>query len=347
MKKTGLFALFMIISGATALGPVQAQDDLVYVAVEPCRLADTRKTGVMGKGVSRNFLVSGSNLAAQGGGSCVHPKDGTGVEPLAASVYIVAVPTGSSDGGWLVAFSSDQIPPTSNSVATLNYAKGQVVGNTTIATLCQPGSCPTDGQLGLVSYNSHQHVIVDVQGYFYPQGGAAKGYVVVDINDQVIGGAVGDGEGGMGPLIMSPQGYVAEVGMSNGKLTDRVKLFFTGANCTGTAYVSLDNDDTEIITGGGLSFYTDLSLIGAVSNVWDGYSSDHPLEYWYTQKTPILYEDLPVQSLRLHDKWGTGTVDCHAVSVTIPRAVEAFPNAPAVTGFPNTAFPNPLRYDYR
>ena len=102
MKISALFTLFMIILGATALAPVQAQDDLVYVAVEPCRLADTRKSGgVMANGVPRNFAVSGANLSAQGGDpfGCVHPKDGTGVEPLAASVYIVAVPTVSSRGG--------------------------------------------------------------------------------------------------------------------------------------------------------------------------------------------------------------------------------------------------------
>jgi len=168
MKQSTLFAMFMVILGTSALVPVKAQDDLVYVAVEPCRLADTRKGGgVMANGVSRNFLVSGANLSVQGGGSCIHPK--AGAEPLAASVYIVAVPTGSSGSGWLTAFPSDQIPPTSNSVATVNYAKGQVVGNTTIATLCQPGSCPIDGQLGLVSFNSAQHVVIDVQGYFYSQ----------------------------------------------------------------------------------------------------------------------------------------------------------------------------------
>lgn len=172
MKNLSLLSLFIIILGLNAYTPVQAQD-LVYVAVEPCRLADTRKTSVMDDGVSRNFLVSGSTLSVQGGDptGCIHPKDGTGIEPLAASVYIVAVPTVSSRGGWLTAFPSDQIPPTSNSVATLNYTKDQVIGNTTIATLCQPGSCPIDGQLGLVSFSSEQNVVIDVQGYFYPLSG--------------------------------------------------------------------------------------------------------------------------------------------------------------------------------
>jgi hypothetical protein len=189
MKNLTLASLLMLVLGSAGYAPVNAEDDLLYVAVEPCRLADTRKSSVMADGITRNFLVSGTDLSIQGGdpSGCVHPKDGAGIEPLAASVYIVAVPTGSSGGGWLTAFPSDQQPtPTKQSVATVNYAKGQVVGNTTIATLCQPDGCPTDGQLGLVSFNSEQNVVIDVQGYFYPLSGG----------DQVVAGQWGGtGEG--------------------------------------------------------------------------------------------------------------------------------------------------------
>lgn len=167
MKKSISFTLFMMLLGAAAYAPVYAQE-LVYVAVEPCRIADTRKTSIMAEGVARDFQVSGANLVSQGGGSCVQPKAGTGIEPLAASIYMVAVPTGSTGSGWLTAFPSNQVTPSSNSVATVNYAKGQVVGNTTIVSLC-PGGCPSGGPLGLVSFNSAQNVVMDIQGYFYPQ----------------------------------------------------------------------------------------------------------------------------------------------------------------------------------
>ena len=158
-----------------------ADDNLVYVAVEPCRLADTRKTVVMFNGVPRNFLVSGADLSAQGGdpSGCLHPRAGTGAEPLAASTYIVAIPTAVSVGGWLTAFPSDQPTPTSNSVATVNYTKGQVIGNASNVTLCEPGaSCPASGQLGLVSYSSQQHMVIDVQGYFYPKAGSCSAEMV-------------------------------------------------------------------------------------------------------------------------------------------------------------------------
>jgi len=156
-------------------------NNLVYVAVEPCRLADTRKTMVMLNATPRNFLVSGADLSAQGGnpGGCLHPRTGTGVEPLAASTYIVAIPTAVSVGGWLTAFPSDQPTPTSSSVATVNYAKGQVIGNASNVTLCKPGAnCPASGQLGLVSYNSQQQVVIDVQGYFYPAAGSCSADMV-------------------------------------------------------------------------------------------------------------------------------------------------------------------------
>jgi Zn-dependent metalloprotease len=157
-------------------GGNEVKNNLVYVAVKPCRLTDTRKTFPMSDGVPRRFKVSGEDLAGQGGdpAGCVHPRAGTGVEPLAVSSYIVAVPTGSSTGGWLTAFPPDQSPPTSSSVATVNYAKGKVVGNTTNVTLCQPKSCPPNGQLGLVSFKSDQNVVIDVQGYYYPSAGSCS-----------------------------------------------------------------------------------------------------------------------------------------------------------------------------
>lgn len=187
MKKS-LFS----ISAATLLAltsiPAQALDDnLVYVAVEPCRLADTRNTTILSRGVARDFQVSGADLSGQGGdaGGCLQPRTGTGIEPLAASVYLVAVPTSGTRDGWLTAFPSDQATPSSTSVATVNYAEGQVVGNTTNVTLC-PGGCPGGGPLGLVSFNSAQHVVMDIQGYFYPAAGScsddmvAAGSVCVD-----------------------------------------------------------------------------------------------------------------------------------------------------------------------
>ena len=217
--------------------------NLVYVAVEPCRLADTRKTSVLTKGIARHFHVSGADLSGQGGGSCVHPKEGTNIEPLAASVYLVAVPTGSSGGGWLTAFHSDQTPPASNSVATVNYAKWRVVGNTTIATLCQPDGCPTDGQLGLVSFNSEQNVVIDVQGYFYPLSG-------------------GDGQVAAGLWQGTGQGIYADG--TTAEIVVTVDLYAVSDFVYGTAGFTVDVDGSAIEQAGQISGHIQGNAINGI-----------------------------------------------------------------------------------
>jgi hypothetical protein len=176
MNKSTLLTLFMIISGTTVLAPVQAQDELVYVAVEPCRIVDTRGAGgVIAANNSRNFRVSGTvgELAVQGGESdCLDPKAGTGLQPLAVSAYIVAVPAPGSTNGVLTAYPSNLPPPPAGFGATVNFAASQVIGNTTNITLCNPaGSCPADGEFAILARNTPQHVVIDVQGYFYPLTG--------------------------------------------------------------------------------------------------------------------------------------------------------------------------------
>ena len=178
MNKSTLLTLLMIILGTTVLAPVQAQDELVYVAVEPCRLADTRPTeggtGALSVGSSRNFSVYGADLSGQGGDAsgCLHPREASGVEPAAISAYVVAVPTASSGPGHITAYASDGAIP-GNALATVNFEAGQVNGNTTNVPLCIPGAtaCPLDGQMAVIAFSSEQNVVIDVQRYFYPLSG--------------------------------------------------------------------------------------------------------------------------------------------------------------------------------
>jgi len=163
----------MFVLGPASLIPLKAQDDLIYVAVNPCRIVDTREAGgAITANDFRNFLVSGSlgELAVQGGKTdCLDPKAGTGQKPLVISAYIVAVPaTSSTGGGVLTAYPSDQLPPPVGTGSTVNFAEGQIIGNTTNATLCDPASCPIDGEFAVLARNTDEHVVIDVQGYFYP-----------------------------------------------------------------------------------------------------------------------------------------------------------------------------------
>ena len=193
MKKSVLTTLFLTIVGTAALAPAQAQDELVYVAVPPCRIVDTRNAGgAIPANEYRNFRVSGTSgvLAVQGGGACLDPKAGTGQKPLAIVAYVIAVPADSaSKSGVLSAYPSDQPPPPVGSGSTVNFAAQQIIGNTTTITLCDPnGSCPSSGEFAILARNTNQHVVIDVQGYFYPIEGGA---VYVKSNGQNIGMAVG------------------------------------------------------------------------------------------------------------------------------------------------------------
>jgi len=172
LKKALIPMSIATLLAATGI-PAQAQEDLVYVAVDPCRLVDTREAGgAIAADTSRNFLVSGAagGLAGQGGNTagCANPKAGTA--PLAISAYVLAIPpdTGGT-GGILSAYPSDQPAPAVGAGSTVNFSAGQVIGNTTNVTLCDPaGSCPTNGEFAILSRSTAEHVVVDVQGYFYP-----------------------------------------------------------------------------------------------------------------------------------------------------------------------------------
>ena len=153
---------------------VHAEDGLIYVPVEPCRIVNTRK-GVaqpVTKNNFSNFLVSGTagELFDQGGqqaGGCPAPRKGQ--KPAAIAAYVVAVPASSSSGGGvLTAYPSDQPQPPVGAAATVNFEQGKVVGNTTIISLCTANDCPADGQFAILARDTDEHVIVDVQGYFYP-----------------------------------------------------------------------------------------------------------------------------------------------------------------------------------
>jgi len=163
------FTLLAIALGTVVFTPLKAQEDLIYVAVNPCRIVDTREAGgAITANDFRNFLVSGSlgELAVQGSKTdCLNPK--TGTAPLAISAYVIAVPTAGSTAGVLTAYPSDHLPPPVGAGSTVNFAAGQVIGNTTNITLCA-ADCPTDGEFAVLARSTDEHVVIDVQGYFYP-----------------------------------------------------------------------------------------------------------------------------------------------------------------------------------
>jgi hypothetical protein len=170
-----------------------------------------------------------------------------------------------------------------------------------------------------------------------------KHYVIVDANDKIISGAFGGRA--HRPLIMSSKGYVSELNPTNGKLDLSISVLYTGPNCTGLAYMDFLNT-LDQTSNGGISVDQTDTVISAVYNVWDTNTLGTPIEYWYLPKAPNFVDNLPVQSIKAYD-WDSNTVVCDAMSATVAKAAETFPNDPAITGFENTPFAAPLRYDYR
>ena len=183
----------------------QALDEgLVYVAVDPCRIVDTRTAGgaILAE-TARNFLVSGSagDLFFQGGTTdCPAPRAGS--KPLAISAYVLAVKTSTSGDGVLSAFPSNTsgATPPVGSGSTVNFTAQQNIGNTTTITLCDPtGACPTNGEFAILARSSNQQVVIDVQGYYYPAPGScsadmvAVGPLCVDKYEASVWDAASDG----------------------------------------------------------------------------------------------------------------------------------------------------------
>ena len=166
-------SLLFIVFSMQHASYVHAQQGQVYVPIQPCRIVDTRQSadGLINAGSVRNFKVTGSaaELAEQGGQvDCVNPRSQS---PIAVVAYVIAVATDDSANGNLFAFPSDTLPP---SGSTVNFREGENIGNTSIISLCE-SSCPAQGPLALRANVSEQHVVIDVQGYFYPEN--RKGYV--------------------------------------------------------------------------------------------------------------------------------------------------------------------------
>lgn len=148
---------------AAALG--DAESDLLFVPIAPCRIIDTRLGGGrMNANEVRHFEVAGTaNFEAQGGntGGCGIPLGAT--TPLAAAVVINVIAVGPLGAGHLRAWEFGQTAPNASiinyaNVPGLNIANGVVVPISGVAS--------TDKDLTIDANISPTFVVADVTGYF-------------------------------------------------------------------------------------------------------------------------------------------------------------------------------------
>lgn len=132
--------------------------DYIYTAVTPCRLADTRATGIVSDNSTQDFFAYGSGaiIGNQGGNplGCASPRG----EPRAVHINATVV---ASASGFLTVYPANlsQVP----NVSLLNFTAGTVVANA--------GIIQTQFAVGLpelrVFAAGDTHVIIDVLGYFH------------------------------------------------------------------------------------------------------------------------------------------------------------------------------------
>lgn len=158
--------------GATPFVPTfQPTSELLYVAVPPCRIADTRKGGgLIGGGSTRTFHVTGTSGFAPAGGT----SGGCGIPAGASAAAISVTGTGSTGSGFMTVFAQGGSRP---NVSQVSFTRGQNVST--------PANAPLNPGSGSVSvYNSATtHVLLDVSGYYVkplagfisPSGGTYAG----------------------------------------------------------------------------------------------------------------------------------------------------------------------------
>lgn len=177
---------------ARALG--EADTDLVFVPVTPCRLLDTRVAGgPIAANTSRSFDVSGgASFTGQGGDAA---GCGLGSVNFAAAAINVAVVTPSA-AGYVTAYPFGTTLPLA---ATVNYTAGDVRGNFTVVKLDQGAATE---ELSVYSF-AQTHLVADIVGYF-----AAPQATALDCVERV-SNAVTITAGGTGTVSTStcPAGY--------------------------------------------------------------------------------------------------------------------------------------------
>jgi hypothetical protein len=156
------------LNRVTAAAVGDADSDLLFVPLDPCRLIDTRLSaaGKMQPSVVRDFKVVGTTgFEAQGGkaGGCGIPAGAA--EPAAAAVMLNIVAVDAEGGGNMRAWEFNQPMPNASSInyqllspARMNIANGLIVPIAGVSTLAS--------DLSVMASQNRVHLVVDVSGYF-------------------------------------------------------------------------------------------------------------------------------------------------------------------------------------
>jgi trimeric autotransporter adhesin len=237
-----------------ALGDANA--DLVYTPIVPCRVFDTRTPGTpfvangLTSGVVQTFDVDGTNLSAQGGAAT-----GCNIPSAARAVVLAFSPITPPTTGWFIGAANDGSPMPASTL--FNYSSALTLTTFTVVMpmLGQSGGDIRLEARGVASYAMHG--VGDVTGYFRaPNGGVGTGGggTITAIQTAAGSGLTGGVTTGAANLALGstyklPQScanaQVPKFNTASGLWECQNDLVGTGAGGTGTV--------TSIATGAGLS----------------------------------------------------------------------------------------------
>ncbi len=167
--------LVLVLVGAPAARAQVLSPNLLYTAVQPCRVFDTRfatnsTNGRLIHSVTQTFNIVGDTadpyFSGQGGqsGGCALPGfDGSQAQVQAVVLNLVAV--NSAGAGDLLAWPTDQPQPNSS---VLNYARSPALGGLNLANaiVLPVRQSSQGGDLSLKAQVSDTDVLADVVGFF-------------------------------------------------------------------------------------------------------------------------------------------------------------------------------------
>ncbi|MBL8263769.1 MAG: hypothetical protein JNM58_15225 [Xanthomonadaceae bacterium] len=140
-----------------------ADKDLIFVPITPCRIIDTRVAGgAIAANTTRNFDVTAvSNYTFQGGdASNCNGAGAAGSFAAAAINFTVVTP---SAAGYITAFPYLAAQPLA---ATVNYTAGDIRGNYAVVKLDQGASAD---ELSVYTF-AQTHLVADIVGYYRNPG---------------------------------------------------------------------------------------------------------------------------------------------------------------------------------
>ncbi|TXH69107.1 MAG: hypothetical protein E6Q88_09540 [Lysobacteraceae bacterium] len=160
-----------------------ADKDLIFVPITPCRIIDTRIAGgAIAANTTRSFDVTAvSNYSFQGGDASDCNGVGSAGSFAAAAINFTVVTPGAA--GYITAFPFGTTQPLA---ATVNYVAGDIRGNFAVVKLDQGASA---NELSVYSF-AQTHLVADIVGYYRNPGAPTLECVSSgDTTDTVAAGA--------------------------------------------------------------------------------------------------------------------------------------------------------------